>query len=111
MLITPVSRRFFVPPASLLYTHGEYPRAMRELAKEKNVPLCDLKADSRKLYLELGPDKAAELFVRLQPGENKDFPDGHDDKTHFNAFGAEKIAELVAQELRQVPTALPFLKQ
>ena len=42
VLITPVSRRFFVPPASLLYTHGEYPRAMRELAKEKNVPLCDL---------------------------------------------------------------------
>ena len=49
VLITPVSRRFFVPPASLLYTHGEYPRAMRELAKEKNVPLCDLKADSREL--------------------------------------------------------------
>lgn len=111
VLITPVSRRFFVPPASLLYTHGEYPRAMRELAKEKNVPLCDLKADSRSLYLELGPDKTAELFVRLQPGENKDFPDGHDDKTHFNATGAEMIAGLVARELRQIPEALPFLKQ
>ena len=110
VLITPVSRRFFVPPASLLYTHGEYPRAMRELAKEKNVPLCDLKADSRALYLELGPEKTAELFVRLAPGENPDFPEGHDDKTHFNAAGAERICSLVVEEMRRVPECVPFLK-
>ena len=110
VLITPVSRRFFVPPASLLYTHGEYPRAMRELAKEKNVPLCDLKAGSRALYLSLGPEKTAELFVRLRPGENPDFPDGHDDKTHFNAEGADTICRLLVGEMRKIPCCVPFLK-
>ena len=88
VLLTPVSRRFFVGGGSMLYTHGEYPRAIRELAEEKHVPLCDLKKDSRALYLSLGEEKTAELFVRLAPGENPDFPDGHDDKTHFNAYGA-----------------------
>lgn len=109
VLITPVSRRFFVPPASLLYTHGEYPRAMRELAAEKKVPLCDLKAASRALYLSLGPDATAELFVRLNPGENPDFPGGHDDKTHFNAAGADTICRLLVSELKNVPCCLSYL--
>ena len=110
VLITPVSRRFFVGGGSLLYTHGEYPRAVRELAAEKGVPLCDLKKDSRALYLALGEEKTAELFVRLAPGENPDFPEGHDDKTHFNAFGAEKICGLVVKEMRAWPVCAAFLK-
>lgn len=110
VLLTPVARRFFSEPGSLMYTHGEYPQAVRKLAAEKSVPLCDLKKDSRELYLKLGPDKTAELFVRLAPGENPDFPDGHDDKTHFNATGAKAIAGLVAEEMRQIPVCANFLK-
>ena len=105
-----MARRFFVGGGSLLYTHGEYPAAVRRLAAEKNVPLCDLSADSRALYLELGEEKTAELFVRLAPGENPDFPDGHDDKTHFCAHGAEIIASLVARELKKIPRCAAYLK-
>ncbi len=110
VLLTPVSRRFFVGDGNMLYTHGEYPRAIRQLAAKENIPLCDLKQDSRKLYLELGEEKTAELFVRLAPGEHPDFPDGHDDKTHFNAYGAKEIAKLVVNELKQVPACAAFLK-
>ena len=110
VLLTPVSRRFFVGDGNLLYTHGEYPRAIRQLAAKESIPLCDLKADSRKLYLRLGEAKTAELFVRLAPGEHPDFPDGHDDKTHFNAHGAEEIAKLVAHELKQYPACAAYLK-
>lgn len=109
-LLTPVSRRFFVGGGSLLYTHGEYPAAIRRLAAEKQIPLCDLKADSRALYLQLGEEKTAELFVRLAPGENPDFPEGHDDKTHFNAYGAREICKLVADEMRQYPQLAAYLK-
>ncbi|MBR6165962.1 MAG: rhamnogalacturonan acetylesterase [Clostridia bacterium] len=111
ILMTPVSRRFFVGNGSLLYTHGEYPRAVRELANEKRVPLIDLKKDSRELYLSLGEEKTAELFVRLVPGENPDFPDGHDDKTHFNAYGANRICALVVAGMRRIPCCEPFLKE
>ncbi len=110
VLFTPVSRRFFVGEGSMLYTHGEYPAAVRELAEEKGVPLCDLKKASRELYLALGEEKTAGLFVRLAPGENPDFPNGHDDKTHFNAYGAERIAELVAAELRRLPACKTFFR-
>ena len=110
VLITPVSRRFFVGGGSLLYTHGEYPRAIRELACEKGVPLCDLKAASRELYLSLGEEKTAELFVRLKPGEHPGFPDGHDDKTHFNAYGADQICRLAVREMKKIPACAALLK-
>ena len=110
VLITPVARRFFTGDGSLLYTHGEYPAAIRRLAGEKNIPLCDLSADSRNLYYALGEAKTAELFVRLAPGEHPDFPDGHDDKTHFCAHGAEVIASLVVDELKKYPACAAYLK-
>ena len=110
VLITPVCRRFFGGDGSLFYTHGEYPRAIRLLAAEKQIPLCDLKADSRELYKSLGEEKTAELFVRLAPGENPDFPEGHDDRSHFNAHGAQVIAGLVANELKKLPQCAGFIK-
>ena len=111
VLITPVERRLFGGDGSLFYSHGEYPRAVRFLAKEKAIPLCDLNQVSRDLYRSLGPDRTAELFVRLAPGENPDFPDGHDDKTHFNAHGAEVICDLLVGEMRKLPVCLPFLNE
>lgn len=110
VLVTPVCRRFFVGGGSLLYTHGEYALAVRTLAAEKGIPLCDLKKESRKLYIQLGEEKTAELFVRLSAGEHLDFPDGHDDKTHFNEYGANIIAGLVAEELKKIPVCMPFMR-
>jgi len=110
VLITPVCRRFFGGDGSLFYTHGEYPRAIRKLAAEKGIPLCDLKAASRELYKSLGEQKTAELFVRLAPGENPDFPEGHDDRSHFNAHGAGVIAGLVAEGLKRLPECVGYLR-
>lgn len=109
VLITPVSRRWWIPGGEMLYTHGEYPAAMRKLAAERDLPLVDLKAASRALYLQLGEEKTAELFVRIAKGENPDFPDGHDDKTHFNATGAKIIANLVAEGLQADPRTRDFI--
>ena len=50
------------------------------------------------------------IVARLKP-ENPDFPEGHDDKTHFNAYGADKICGLVADGMRRIPACVPFLKQ
>ena len=101
VLITPVCRRYFIPGGDLLYTHGEYPLAIRTLAARRGLPLCDLKRLSRRLFLSLGEEKTAELFVRLAPGEHPDFPEGHSDMTHFNADGARVLAGLVAQALKE----------
>ncbi len=110
MLLTSVSRRMFVGSGSLLYTHGEYPRAVRVLARRLRIPLGNLEQDSRRLYLLLGEEKTASLFVRLAPGEHPDYPEGHDDKTHFNARGARVIAALVAGEMSRDERTAGFLR-
>lgn len=109
VLMTPVSRRLYTDEGELRRTHGDYPDAIRKLAAERGVALIDLLALSRALYISLGQDQTAELFVRLAPGENPDFPDGHDDRTHFNADGAKQIAELIVGAMRQMPALSGYL--
>ena len=109
VLMTPVSRRFFLDDGiNMLYTHGEYPGAVRRLAAKEGIALCDLKQLSRDLYLRLKADLTEKLFVVLEKGEHPDFPDGHVDKTHFNAVGAAIIARLVAEDLRKDPRFKEF---
>ena len=110
VLCTPVSRRFFTGDGGLLYTHGEYAGAVRRLAAEKGVPLCDLERMTRELYLGLGEQGAAKLFVELAPGEHPDFPDGHRDLTHFNADGARAVARLAARWMAGEPRCADLVK-
>jgi xylan 1,4-beta-xylosidase len=102
VLLTSVNRRHFNDHGELVDTHGEYPKAMRELAKEMNVPLIDLEAKTWKLYESLGDDESKKLFFWLNPGESPDYPDGVEDNTHFNAYGAKIIAGLVAEGIQEV---------
>ena len=110
VLLTPVSRRFFEPDGTLRDTHGPYPGAVRALAGEKGIFLCDLYSLSRSLFEGLGAEKTAELFVRLGPGEHPDYPQGHDDRTHFNAYGAETVCRLVVRALRADPVCAGLLR-
>ena len=110
VLVTPVSRRFFSEPNSLMYTHGEYPAAIRQLAEREGLPLLELEWRTRQLYLAMGEEETAELFVRLKPGEHPDFPDGHDDKTHFNEYGARTVCTLAVEEMRRYPELEAYLR-
>jgi len=40
--------------------------------------------------------------MQLAPGENPDYPLGSHDNTHFNAYGARHIAELVLQGINDL---------
>ncbi len=110
VLCTPVSRRIWAGDTSLLYTHGEYAGAVRTLATILHVPMIDLEMETRTLYLSMGKEACAELFVVLAPGVHPDFPDGHDDLTHFNEKGAKTIAQLVASSMRNDSRTASFIK-
>lgn len=101
VLITPVCRRYWAGNDSILYTHGEYALAIRRLAAQRGVALLDLKKATRSMYLALGPEESAKLFVQLAPGEHPDFPNGHDDHTHSNAEGAARVCALLAELMKQ----------
>jgi lysophospholipase L1-like esterase len=101
VIITPVSRMRFDKEGKQEETHIEYTAACYEVAKEYKVPLVDLDKMSRELYNRLGPTGTKLLFMQLEPGENPSYLEGQKDNTHFNEYGARRIAELVLQGLQE----------
>lgn len=100
VLITPVSRMKFDGSGKALETHTDYTNAVFEVAKKYNTTVIDLDKKSRELFQQMGPEKTKLLFMQYEPGQEPYFPDGQKDNTHFNEFGARKIAELVLAEMR-----------
>ncbi|MGG1617443.1 rhamnogalacturonan acetylesterase [Paenibacillus sp. NRS-1781] len=103
VLITPVGRRDYdAASASYRISFPEYVQAMKETASETGVALVDLCQLSVAYYNTLGPEGTIPLFLHLEPGVYPAFPDGVKDDTHFQEYGAEQIARLVAQGVREL---------
>ena len=100
VLLTPVMRRSF-KDGKFYDTHGEYPDLVRAVAKEQKVPLIDMHRMTESLLVKLGPDESRKLFLQLKPGENVNYPNGVEDNTHFNPTGADEMARLVVQGIRE----------
>ena len=75
-----------------------YVEAVKALAKEKNVPLIDLHASSKKLCEQMGKEKC-HAFSPIK--DNNEF-----DNTHLNAEGSVIFARLVVEDLVKVAPEL-----
>lgn len=112
VLLTPVMRRRFDKDGKFYDTHGEYPGIVRAVAKEYKVPLIDMHRKSENLLVNLGGENSKKLFLILKEGENPNYPKGIDDNTHFNPTGAEEMAKLVVEGIREEKLGLrKFLKK
>lgn len=99
VLVTAVERRRFSAGGRPEHTHGDYPAAMRDLARQTRTPLVDLAAMSFALWRRLGPERTKDYFLWLDPGDSPDHPDGRRDNTHFQAHGAIELARLICADL------------
>jgi acetyl esterase/lipase/lysophospholipase L1-like esterase len=100
VLVTPVSRMRFVNGIAQ-ETHADYTAACYEVSRQYGVPLIDLDRKSRDLYNLLGEQMTKSLFMQLAPEESPSYPEGQKDNTHFNEYGARRMAELVLQGIRE----------
>ncbi len=89
VLVTSMHRRNFDDQGRIKNTLGDYPEAMRQVAREENVLLIDLHAMSAKLYEALGPAKSPAMFA----GNGRD-------ATHHSAYGAYELAKCVVEGVR-----------
>jgi lysophospholipase L1-like esterase len=101
VLLTPVMRRRFDKQGAFYDTHGEYPDIVRQVAAEQKVALIDMHRKSEKLLVRYGPEASRKLFLQLKPGENANYPQGVDDNTHFSPEGAEEMAVLAVEGIRE----------
>ncbi len=99
---TPTARRFFNEDhRTIRNTHGDYPEAMKTVARREQVPVIDLTAMSTAFYEALGEEGSKKSLVHYPantfPGQDKPLADN----THFNPFGAWEIAKMVVMGLQQ----------
>jgi lysophospholipase L1-like esterase len=85
VLITPMNRRSFGDDGQITDSLGDYPEAVRQAAREEDVPLIDLNAMSKPLYEALGPEGSRKAFV---------------DNTHHNHYGSYELARCVVEGIK-----------
>lgn len=89
VLITSMQRRQFDARGKIKNSHGDYPRAVRDLAAREGVALIDLESMSVTLYEALGVEDAPLAFN-----------DNGRDATHHNNYGALQLAKCVVRGIR-----------
>lgn len=101
ILVTSMNRRRFAADGTIVPTLGDYPGAMRAVAREQNVPLIDLNAMSKILFEAMGPNGTLKAFVHYPANTFPDQPEELRDDTHFNSYGALELAQCVVQSIRE----------
>jgi lysophospholipase L1-like esterase len=109
ILATPVVRRAFTNQTELQDTHGDYSTAVRRVATQQNVPLLDLQKVTADLVQKLGPELSKKLYLWVEPTEFASVPDGKQDNTHFNAYGASRVCDLAIEQMKIVAPNLARL--
>ena len=104
---TPTARRAFEKDHKTnRNTHGDYPEAMKTVAKRESVPVIELTQMSTTLYESLGEEKSKRALVHYPlgtfPGQDRELADN----THFNPFGAWQIAKMIVMGLKQLNSPL-----
>jgi lysophospholipase L1-like esterase len=106
VLLTSIARRKYNEYGVFIDSHGLYPTVTREVAKEYNVPLIDLHLLSEQLILSKGEINSKSLYLILEPGKYENYPEGKEDNTHLNPYGATEVAKLVVDEIIRQDLAL-----
>lgn len=104
ILCTSIVRRKFGEDGKLKPTHGDYPDAVRKVAKELDVPLIDLQKLTKDYVNNMGDEPSKALYLWFEPNEK--FPKGKKDDTHLSIYGANTIAQLALEET--IKQELPF---
>jgi len=104
VFVTPTQRRRFddATHSKIQETHGDYPDAMREVARRENVPLIELHDMTRDFFETLGFEGSKKGLVHYPantfPGQTKAL----EDNTHFNPYGAYEVSKMVVMGMKQL---------
>ncbi len=103
IILTPVCRNYPWEDDHLQNVHGEYPDAAKEVAKELDVLLINLNQLSMDAFSAKGRDYVTKnYFMNLPAGKYEAYPDGQSDNTHFQPEGAETVAGLVFEAMKEL---------
>lgn len=108
ILATSIARRVFDDEGQLKDSHGDYITVTRELAKEEGIPLLDLNKRTMDYISKVGVEQSAAMFLHLDKDAYSGLPDGLIDNTHLSIKGAEIVAKMAVDEIKNSPSKLKY---
>ena len=93
---------------TLIDTHGLYRVAPRDVAQRMNCHFVDANQITHDLEQGLGTEASKRLHMWFLPDTEPTEPKGKQDNTHYNIYGAQQVARLLADALCE---EVPVLKK
>lgn len=101
ILLTSITERIF-KNGQLVECHGDYPRAVKELATKLNIPCIDMYQLTRTEVSRYGSEKSKSLYMNFESGIYESYPDGLSDDTHLRYDGAYMVANCFYKEMMKL---------
>ncbi len=101
IIMTSIVRRAF-KNGELTDTHGDYPKAVIEVANAKKCEYIDMQKKSHELVASYGVEKSKQLYFWAKKQEFPHLANDKKDNTHFSGYGAQKMAELVVEGIGEL---------
>ncbi len=102
VLISPIERRGFDENGILIYSHGNYVRAMKDVAEEEDVAFIDMTYKTGMAIEAAGQEISRQWYMNFDAGVWDNFPEGKADNTHLTFTGARLYAKMLAEELEKL---------
>ena len=97
---TSITRHQFVD-GKCVNSHGDYPKAMLEFAKENGYTCIDMNKLTIDLYNEIGEEASKKFHMIFGPNIYDVYKDGKDDHSHLMYDGAVRIAKLFVEAIEE----------
>lgn len=101
VFVTPTQRRRF-ENGKIVETHGDYPDAMRMVARKEHVPLIELHDMTRTFFEALGEEDSKRALVHYPANTYPGQTEALADNTHFNQYGAYEISKMIVMGMKQL---------
>ena len=108
IFITPTQRRFFdeATHTKIQETHGDYPDAMRDVAKREGIPVIELHDMTRDFFETLGFEGSKKALVHYPANTFAGQEKPLEDNTHFNPYGAYEVSKMVVMGMKQLELSI-----
>ena len=104
---TPTARRVWAGDhRTISNTHGEYPEAMKAVARREGIGVIDLTQMTTTFYESLGEEGSKKALVHYPAGTFPGQEQALADNTHFNSFGAWEVSKMVIMGLKELGSPL-----
>ncbi|KAA6352241.1 pectinesterase [termite gut metagenome] len=111
VLFNAIVRRNFNEEGILIDTHGDYLNSPKNVAKQLNVPFVDMNKITHDLVQNMGVEPSKRLFMWISPNTIPIFPEGREDNTHLNIYGARTVARLAVEAIgKEVPELAKYIR-